>query len=92
MTDIQDKDGRAIRRGDQVYTPIRGGKHEGMVDKIVTSENDAAEEGVKRPPKVLYTNQRGKAVAHNPATLQHVEKQEEGEKEEAGMRQDSCKA
>lgn len=61
MTDIQDKDGRAIRRGDQVYTPIRGGKHEGMVDKIVTSENDAAEEGVKRPPKVRCRTSHSRA-------------------------------
>ena len=54
MTDIKDKYGEPIRRGDHVFTPIRGGRHEGIVDKIVMSEEDAAEEGVKRPPKVRH--------------------------------------
>lgn len=52
MTDIKDKNGEPIRRGDHVFTPIRGGKHEGTVDRIVTNEEDAVEEGVKHPPKV----------------------------------------
>lgn len=55
MASIKDKNGEPIRRGDQVFTPIRGGKHEGTVEKIVTDEDDAAEEGVKHPPKVRKT-------------------------------------
>jgi hypothetical protein len=52
MPDVKDKNSEPIKVGDHVYTPIRGGRHEGTVDKIVMSEEEAAEEGVKHPPKV----------------------------------------
>ena len=56
MTTINDKDGEPIRRGDYVFMTISEeiGGHEGMVDKVVTSEEDAADEGVEDPPKVSF--------------------------------------
>ncbi|KAL8786572.1 MAG: hypothetical protein Q9213_002709 [Squamulea squamosa] len=72
-TSIEDKTGEPIKEGDEVWTRIRGGKHEGkQVDEIVTSEEVAEEKGVKNPPKVLYTDQHGHNVAHNPGTLEHT--------------------
>lgn len=50
--EIKDKNGEPINVGDNVFTKIRGGSHEGQVEKIVTTEEEAKEEGVKRPPKV----------------------------------------
>lgn len=50
--EIKDKNGEPIKVGDNVFTKIRGGSHEGQVEKIVTTEEEAKEEGVKRPPKV----------------------------------------
>jgi hypothetical protein len=50
--DIVDKEGQPIHEGDTVWTPVRGGKHEGTVDKIVMTEAEAKKEGVKHPPKV----------------------------------------
>ncbi|KAK7928597.1 hypothetical protein PG985_005595 [Apiospora marii] len=67
---VQDKHGEPIQEGDHVYTPIRGGRHEGEVEKLVTSDQEAKKEGVKNPPKVLFTDQKGKDVAHNPETLE----------------------
>lgn len=49
---IRDKYEEPIKEGDHVYTRIRGGRHEGEVDKVVTSK-----EGVKNPPKVYYLAQ-----------------------------------
>ncbi|KZF25509.1 hypothetical protein L228DRAFT_244365 [Xylona heveae TC161] len=72
--EVEDKHGEAIYEGDHVYTRIRGGRHEGEVDKVVMTEEEAKEENVKNPPKVLFEDQKGKYVAHNPGTL---EKQEE---------------
>lgn len=68
------KQGEPIEEGDHVYTKIRGGRHEGDVEKIVTTEGEAKQEGVKNPPKVLFTDQKGKPVAHNPGTLDIVDK------------------
>ncbi|KAI1812767.1 hypothetical protein GGS20DRAFT_587193 [Poronia punctata] len=68
---IQDKHGKPIKKGDHVYTQIRGGRHEGDVNKIVTNKAGAKEENVKHPPKVLFEDQKGKYVAHNPGTLEH---------------------
>jgi hypothetical protein len=48
----KDKNSEPIEEGDQVWTRIRGGKHEGKVEKIVTTAEEAEEEGVKNPPKV----------------------------------------
>ncbi|THU93889.1 hypothetical protein K435DRAFT_669326, partial [Dendrothele bispora CBS 962.96] len=73
---VYDKSGRQIHEGDTVMTKLRGGKWEGIVDEIVTSESQAQEQGVKNPPKVLFTGgQHGHDVAHNPQTLSVREKQ-----------------
>lgn len=55
---VQDKHGEPIRLGDEVYTPIRGGKHQGNVEEIVTSEQEAKDAGVKNPPKVCLPRSR----------------------------------
>ncbi|KUI72103.1 hypothetical protein VM1G_07939 [Cytospora mali] len=68
---IKDKDGQPIKEGDKVWTKARGGKHEGIVDRVVTTEAEAEEIGVKNPPKVLFEDQHGHNVTHNPGTLQH---------------------
>ncbi|KAK8854493.1 hypothetical protein IAR55_003231 [Kwoniella newhampshirensis] len=69
MSEIKDKQGKLINVGDTVYTPFRGGKHEGEVSDIVTTKEEAEEKGVKNPPKVLFTDQNDKDVSHNPSTL-----------------------
>ncbi|KAH8903912.1 hypothetical protein BR93DRAFT_918006 [Coniochaeta sp. PMI_546] len=71
--DIKDKNGVPIKEGEEVFTKIRGGTHTGIVEKIVTTKEEAEKEGVKNPPKVLYTDQHGHHVSHNPGTLQHTE-------------------
>ncbi|RYP73445.1 hypothetical protein DL771_003617 [Monosporascus sp. 5C6A] len=68
---VRDKNGEPIKEGDHVYTRIRGGRHEGEVEKVVATEAEAKEEGVKNPPKVLFQDQHGHNVAHNPGTLEH---------------------
>jgi hypothetical protein len=50
--DIKDKNGEPIKEGDHVFARARGGSHEGNVEKIVTSKEEAEREGVKHPPKV----------------------------------------
>ncbi|KAF2461520.1 hypothetical protein BDY21DRAFT_368717 [Lineolata rhizophorae] len=72
------KQGEPIEEGDHVYTRIRGGRHEGDVERIVTTQDEAEEEGVKNPPKVIFTDQKGKRVAHNPGTLDITEEAEHG--------------
>ncbi|OCK86813.1 uncharacterized protein K441DRAFT_709719 [Cenococcum geophilum 1.58] len=70
MTDqVMSKDGEPIQEGDHVHTKICGGEHEGNVEQVVTTQ------GVKNPPKipVLFTDQKGKPVAHNPSTLNIIE-------------------
>lgn len=58
--DIKDKDGQPIKEDDEVWTKARGGKHEGVVDKVVTTEAEAEKSGVKNPPKV------SSAISKNP--------------------------
>jgi hypothetical protein len=41
-----------------------------QVETIVTTKEQAEEENVRNPPKVLFENQHGKRVAHNPGTLE----------------------
>ncbi|GIJ81574.1 hypothetical protein Asppvi_000073 [Aspergillus pseudoviridinutans] len=72
MDEVHDKHGQIISPGDHVFTKIRGGRHEGDVEKIVRTEEEAEQEGVKHPPKVVFHDQRGKKVAHNPGTLEKV--------------------
>jgi hypothetical protein len=56
---VKDKDGKVIKEGETVSGKIRGGKHVGQVDELVTSKEEAAKRGVKNPPKVLFTDQHG---------------------------------
>jgi hypothetical protein len=88
MPEVKDKSSQPIKEGDHVWTPFRGGHREGNVDRIVGSEEEAREAGVKHPPKVirvekpnslsetkvdqvLFQDQHGHSVAHNPEALQH---------------------
>ncbi|KAF2100591.1 hypothetical protein NA57DRAFT_74193 [Rhizodiscina lignyota] len=66
---VTSKQGEPINEGDHVETKIRGGKREGDADKIVTTEKEAEQHDVKNPPKVVFTDQHGHDVAHNPGTL-----------------------
>jgi hypothetical protein len=52
--EVYDKHGKPIHEGDNVYTPYRGGRHEGIASEIVTTRAEAEEAGVKNPPKVCY--------------------------------------
>lgn len=49
---VQDKHGVDIEVGDQVYTRVRGGRHEGEVQKIAATAEEAKKEDAKNPPKV----------------------------------------
>jgi hypothetical protein len=55
-SEIKDKNGEPIKEGDHVFARSRGGRHEGQVDKIVTSKEEADKEGVKHPPKVRVSD------------------------------------
>ncbi|KAI1483748.1 hypothetical protein K445DRAFT_63903 [Daldinia sp. EC12] len=70
-SEVKDKQGQPIQEGDTVWTKARGGRHEGEVDRVVESSAEAREAGVKNPPKVLFKDQHGHNVAHNPGTLEH---------------------
>ncbi|RFU27877.1 hypothetical protein B7463_g8471, partial [Scytalidium lignicola] len=72
---IVDNVGHNISVGDHVSIKIRGGHREGDVEKIVETEKEAEEEGVKHPPKVIFHDQHGDRVAHNPESLTVTEKQ-----------------
>lgn len=50
--ELKDENGEPIHEGDHVFARSRGGRHEGDVEKVVTTEEEAKEEGVKHPPKV----------------------------------------
>ncbi|KAM7188097.1 hypothetical protein V8F33_010860 [Rhypophila sp. PSN 637] len=76
QNEVLDKHGVPISTADTVFKRLRGGKHEGQVDKIVYAEEEAHHEGVKNPPKVLFTDQHGHHVSHNPGTLSHVDKKD----------------
>jgi len=74
---LKDKRDQPIQEGDKVSSHFRGGKREGVVEQIVTNEDEAAEVdsdvNVKNPPKVIFTDQHGHKVAHNPGTLSHID-------------------
>ncbi|KAL1635460.1 hypothetical protein SLS58_010217 [Diplodia intermedia] len=72
---VKSKEGQPIDEGDHVYTRIRGGRHEGDVEAVVTTQKEAEDADVKNPPKVLFTDQKGKPVAHNPGTLNNLTKE-----------------
>ncbi|KAJ4392678.1 hypothetical protein N0V85_006886 [Neurospora sp. IMI 360204] len=72
-SDLKDKNSEPIHVGDHVFTHSHGGnrgRHEGEVEKIVISKEEAEREGVQHPPKV---DQHGHHVEHNPEVLQHRE-------------------
>ncbi|OCK84694.1 hypothetical protein K432DRAFT_413832 [Lepidopterella palustris CBS 459.81] len=75
-TQVEDKKGNSIDEGDRVFTKIRGGKREGEVEEIVTTQEEAKKENVKNPPKVVFHDQHGHKVAHNPGTLENLDAQE----------------
>ena len=62
MSEVKDKEGQTINVGDIVSGKIRGGKHVGVVEAVVTSDKEAAERGVKHPPKVLIKDQHGNLI------------------------------
>ncbi|MCJ1248032.1 hypothetical protein MMC30_005247 [Trapelia coarctata] len=74
--EITDNHGEEINEGDTVWTKIRGGKREGEVEEIAHNEAEAkgvdmeGGKGVKNPPKVIFHDQHGHKVAHNPGTLE----------------------
>ncbi|KAI0711838.1 hypothetical protein C8T65DRAFT_182799 [Cerioporus squamosus] len=76
---IKDEEGRVIEVNDVVETKYRGGKRQGRVEAVLENERDVREQapdlGVKvtNPPKVVFQDQHGHRVAHNPQTLSHVE-------------------
>ncbi|PFH49364.1 hypothetical protein AMATHDRAFT_147760 [Amanita thiersii Skay4041] len=72
-SEVYDKHGKPIQVGDIVSSKARGGKQTGEVTAIDITEEDAKARGVTRPPKVLYTDQHGHSIAHNPGTLVHGE-------------------
>jgi len=79
--DIKDKEGKPIHAGDTVYTRIRGGGREGKVEAVYDKSGNVVEGSdeevhidVKHPPKVVFTDQHGHQVSHNPGTLTHPEK------------------
>ncbi|KAF8902883.1 hypothetical protein CPB84DRAFT_1678414 [Gymnopilus junonius] len=71
---VYDKNGKEISPGDLVTIKIRGGHQEGRVEKIVHTEADAEKEDVKHPPKVIYVDQHGHRVNHNPGSLEDLDK------------------
>ncbi|KDR74625.1 hypothetical protein GALMADRAFT_70604 [Galerina marginata CBS 339.88] len=71
----KDKLGHEISVGDHVYTKFRGGKREGEVEEIVKTAEEAEKAGVKNPPKILFKDQHGHQVAHNPGTLENLDKE-----------------
>ncbi|KAF0485255.1 hypothetical protein F8M41_022844 [Gigaspora margarita] len=59
-----------IQPGDYVSTPFRGGSRQGYVKEIVKSKEEAMKNPtVTRPPKIVFDDQHGHEVAHNPSTL-----------------------
>jgi hypothetical protein len=54
--EVKDKNSQPINEGDIVWTRIRGGKREGKVENIATTQEEAEREGAKNPPKVYNNN------------------------------------
>ncbi|TRM59600.1 hypothetical protein BD626DRAFT_408881, partial [Schizophyllum amplum] len=68
---VKDKNGEPIHVGDTVASKARGGRQYGEVTDVVTTKEEADEVGAKNPPKVLYEDQHGHTVSHNPGTVVH---------------------
>jgi len=80
-TEIKHKQGNPIHAGDTVYTRIRGGGREGEVEAIYDKSGEVVKDSregvrinVQNPPKIVFTDQHGHQVSHNPGTLTHPEK------------------
>ncbi|KAF8638974.1 hypothetical protein AX17_001806 [Amanita inopinata Kibby_2008] len=72
-SEVHDRHGRPIHIGDIVSSRARGGKQCGKVTNIVLTEEEAQEKGVKHPPKVIFVDQHGHSITHNPGVLVHGE-------------------
>jgi hypothetical protein len=74
---VHDCYGAIIDVGDHVYLPYRGGRDEGLVEHIVYDKSDPDAnyvESAPNPPKVIFKNQIGHMVAHNPGSLHNLSK------------------
>ena len=60
MPQVTDKNNEPIHEGEEVSGKIKGGRHVGQVQSVITTENEANESGVKNPPKVVIEDQHGK--------------------------------
>lgn len=49
---VKDKAGKPIEHGDHVWTRIRGGRREGDVEQVATTDQEAKDANIKNPPKV----------------------------------------
>ena len=78
--EVKSKGGAPIEEGDTVFTKIRGGKHEGQVEKVITDAEEARTtladaKGAKGAPAVLFHDQNDRKVAHKPGTLNDLDKE-----------------
>ncbi|CAG8537008.1 9958_t:CDS:2 [Paraglomus occultum] len=73
---LEEKD---IQPGDYVGTNFRGGTRQGYVERIATTKEEDQKPKVVRPPKVIFKDQHGHVVAHNPSTLWKDETKSERE-------------
>ncbi|KFY20697.1 hypothetical protein V491_03509 [Pseudogymnoascus sp. VKM F-3775] len=69
---VEDRAGTPIEEGDTVFTKFRGGKREGEVSvpQLYTAHCMATK------TQVLFKDQHGHDVAHNPETLEVMDKKE----------------
>jgi len=56
--DTRDRNEIPIHEGDRVWTWYRGGSREGIVEKIIYTEEEARQEGLRLPPKVMFAISR----------------------------------
>ena len=47
---LKDKNNEPIHEGDHIFARSRGGRHEGEVEKIVATKEEAGWEGAKHSP------------------------------------------
>lgn len=64
----------AVNDGDYVMTLVQRGWHGGVVDQIVRTKAEATSLGVGKPPKVLFTDQKGLYCAFAPSYLKVTER------------------
>ncbi|TFY78597.1 hypothetical protein EWM64_g5420 [Hericium alpestre] len=80
--EVVDRDGQPIHVGEKVWSHLRGGRQEGVVEAVLLSQEDIHNVGdigvvIKHPPKVIFTDQHGHKVSHNPDALMHAEAEQE---------------